>query len=642
MTCSRPVDPTGRVPGGGFLPPVFFVLAAVAVLGFGGSLQYPLAVLRAGGFGAALWFLWRGRKEPLRAGPYPLLVGGFVLLALGHAFSSVYVWVSLQHAVNIALAAILLAWAVLLFRRDVGKAWDATVIAVTALALAEVGIALFQRFHGGDLRPRGTFDNANYLSEFLAAASLLCFARLVWGSDSRRARYAGGAGAVLFLAAAFSLSGSRGVLLASLPAFGVLLVSRFGVRKGGAILAGLGIPALGLLGFRVAGRFFGPDLYNYSRWIIWKSAFRTFLDHPFGVGLGGFKYYWFATQSPVEGAFRRYGKFADTAHNEYLEVLSGLGAAGFLVFLAVLAVPLLLAVRKRREIPEDRRPVAAGAAACLVLSGANALFNSNLHVFGVFFLDAVMLGALMSCLPRGSSSEVTFPSWLRHAGIAACAGLLAATVSAVAGTYSFERGERFLKSGDLARAERAFRLASNVDPFRAAYPDALSAVSFRRFLGERSAGNDVRAIPGTFFETLQWEDKARSLNPREIRYTLRLSWLFLELFRLRGERADTAMALGLADEALRINPYGVDALWRKADILEAMGRRDEAVKVMEAAVSVEPNFCRGYAKLADFARRTDPAEASRWSGKEEECRGKAATLHLEEHEKWLVESPEGR
>ena len=150
----------------------FLLFFAVAVLGFGSSLQYPLMVLRAGGFGAALWYLWR-RRETVPVSLYPLLVGGFVLLSLGHAFSSVYVWVSLQHAVNIALAAILLAWAVLLFRRDVGKAWDAVFLTVAALALAEVGIALFQRYYGGDLRPRGTFDNANYLSEFLAAASLL-------------------------------------------------------------------------------------------------------------------------------------------------------------------------------------------------------------------------------------------------------------------------------------------------------------------------------------------------------------------------------------------------------------------------------------------------------------------------------------
>jgi O-antigen ligase len=621
----------------------FLLLFAVAVLGFGSSLQYPLAVLRVGGFGAAILFLWRLRTDPVRVvGLYPLLIGGFVFLSAGHALSSTYFWVSFQHAMNIALAVVLLAWAVFLFRRDTIKTWDAVFLAVAALALAEVGIALFQRFHGGDLRPRGTFDNANYLSEFLAAASILCCSRFLWNGEAGRFRFAEASGGVLFFAAAMFLASSRGVLLASVPAFGVLFMVRFGIRKGGAILAGIGIPAFALLGFRVAERFFGPDLYNYSRWIMWKSALRTFFDHPFGVGLGGFKYYWLATQSPVAGAFRRYGKFAATAHSEYLEVLSGLGAVGFLLFFAVLSYPLLLVVRNRREIPEDQRPVAAASAACLVLSGGHALFNANFHVFGIFFLDAVMLGALLSCFPGESSPTVVLPCWVQRAGMIACAALLAAGISTGIGAFASDRGGSLFRAGDLAGAERHFRLAVAVDPFRSAYPDALSAVHYRRYLTERATGRYRGLIPESFFETLRWEDRARSQNPRELKYTLRLSYLFLELYRLRRDPSDAVLALRFAESALRINPYGVEALWTRADILAALGKRDDAVKDLEKAVSVEPNFCRGYATLADFAGKSGQEIASRWSAKEEECRRRAATLHLEESETWLVESPEGR
>lgn len=620
----------------------FLFLFFVAVLGFGGSLQYPLAVLRAGGFGAAIWFLWSRRKDPVRLGPYPLLVGGFVLLSLGHSGSSTYFWVSFQHSVNIALAAVLLAWAVRWFGESPAKSWDTTVLAVSLLALAEVGIALFQRFHGGALRPRGTFDNANTLSEFLAAASILCLTRCLWSGRGRRFGVAEGAGAVLFLAAAFSLSSSRGVLLASVPAFGVLLASRYGLRKGGAILAGIGVPALALLGWRVAGRFVGPDLYNYSRWIIWKSALRTFIDHPFGVGLGGFQYYWFATQSPVGEAFRRYGKVASTAHNEYLEVLSGLGAVGFLLFLSVLAVPLLLAFRDRGKIHGELRPVAAGAASCLVLSGAHALFNSNLHVFGIFFLDAVMLGALWSCLPGDRWPAATLPSWTRRACMIVCAGLLAATVATGAGAYLFDRGERDLRSGDLRGAERAFRAAMAVDPFRSTYPDALSSVLYREYRKEPPPPGIAGQLPESLFETLRWEDRARQLAPRDLRYTLRLSQLFFELLRQRGGPSDALLSLRLADGALQINPYGVEILWHKADVLSFLGDGKGALRVLEDAVSVEPNFCRGYARLAELARETGAADASRWSRDAEECRRRAEARVLEENEKWLVEPPENR
>lgn len=620
----------------------FLFLAVVTVLGFGGSLQYPLAVLRIGGFGAALFFLWTRRKDPVRLGPYPLLVAGFVLLSLGHSFSSTYFWVSFQHAVNIALAAVCLAWAVLLFRKGPEKAWDAAFVAVAVLGLVEIGIALFQRFHGGDPRPRGTFDNANYLSEFLTAASILCFSRCLWSGRDRRFGIALGAGAFLFLAAAFFLPGSRGVLLASVPALGVLLVSRFGLRKGAEILAGVGIPVLVLLGWRVAERFFSADIFNYSRWIIWKSALRTFIDHPFGVGLGGFKYYWFATQSPVVDAFRRYGKFADTAHNEYLEVLSGLGLVGFLLFVTLLAYPLFLAFRYRKKIAPDWRPIAAGAAGVLVLSGAHALVNSNFHVFGIFFLDASMLGVLLSCLPRDSALPVTLPAWTRGLGAAVCVSLLGVTVATLVGVYQYDRGEKLLRSGDLPGAEQAFSAAMVADPFRSSYPDALSSVHYRRYLAERPSMAKVRNIPESMFETLRWEDRARQLAPRDLKYTLRLSQLFFELLRLRGEPSDALMSLRLADGSLRINPYGVETLWHKAEVLSFLGNGEDALRELETAVSVEPNFCRGYARLADLARETDPSGAFRWTETAEECRRRAANRHLEENEKWLVEPPEDR
>ncbi|HBO69435.1 MAG TPA: hypothetical protein DD658_04535 [Deltaproteobacteria bacterium] len=283
-----------------------------------------------------------------------------------------------------------------------------------------------------------------------------------------------------------------------------------------------------------------------------------------------------------------------------------------------------------------------GAASVLVLSGVHALFNANFHVFGIFFLGAVMLGALLSSLPRESAPALTIPAWGRWAGIAVCAGLLVATVSTFAGVYAFDRGQRLLKAGGLSGAERAFRMAASADPFRSSYPDALSAVHYRRYLAERSSLRNVRKIPESMFEALQWEDRARDLSPRDLKYTLRLSGLFFDLFRLRGEPSDAWMSLRLADGALRINPYGVEILWHRADVLDAVGRMDEAARDLEAAVSVEPNFCRGYAKLADLARGTDPTAAARWSRAEGECRRRASAMHLEENEKWMVEPPEDR
>ncbi len=629
----------GRTPDKGGSDAAFILsLAGVAVLGFGGSLQYPLAFLRAGAFGAALAFLWRRRGESVRVGPYPLLVGGFVLFSFGHSLSSSYFWVSFQHALNLALAAVLMAWAYLLFRKNPVMMWNATLATTAVLAITEIGIALFQRFSLGKLRPQGTFDNANYLAEFLVATSVLFLSRVLWETGSRRLRTAAGAGVLVLLAAAFYLTGSRGVLVASVPAFGVLLVLRFGLRRGGMLLAGVGVPALALLGLRAGFRFFGLDVHNYSRWIIWKSALRTFLEHPFGVGLGGFKYHWSATESPVPEAFSRFGKFATTAHSEYLEVLSGLGIVGFLLFLAVLAAPLVLAILRRAEVPPERRTEAAGAAGVLVLSGAHALFNANFHVFGIFVLDAVMLGALLASLPISRSPTVAVPDWGRFAGMACFSVLLIATFSAALGSWSFDRGERLIRDGDLPGAERSFQAAAYVDPFRAIYPDALSAIRYRRYSSERRVADSVRADV-LLAESIRWEGRAVTLNPRETKYLQRLSSLFAERFRFRGRSADFDAAMALASRSLEIQPYSAEALWYRAWLFAVGGRIEPAIRDLEQAVSFEPNFCRGYGKLAEMSEGKDPAASAVWEEKADACRKRAAGLALEDYEMWLVEDP---
>jgi len=53
---------------------------------------------------------------PLPMSTYVMAVLAFVVLSIGHAFSSVYVWVSLQHALNIGMAGIFLSWAAMRFR----------------------------------------------------------------------------------------------------------------------------------------------------------------------------------------------------------------------------------------------------------------------------------------------------------------------------------------------------------------------------------------------------------------------------------------------------------------------------------------------------------------------------------------------
>jgi O-antigen ligase len=624
---------------GGLRVAFLFFLFALSVLASGKYYQFVLGFLRVAVFLVAGAWLWRRGHGPLEVPLYALILSGFSLLSIGHAFSSVYVWVSLQHSLNIFLATILLGIAFFLFRQDSKpSAWSVFLPFLAVLAALEIAMAVHQRLTIGTSRPHGSFSNPMFLSEFLAVVALFFASRfLAECGRAGRGRVAWGAGAVLFLACALSLTGSRGVVVALVPALMVLVVSHFGVSRGAKAFLLL-LPGLVVLGWHSMSRFSGPDVYNYGRWVFWRSALRVFESQPFGVGLGGYKYYWFATQEPFPAAFRHFAKSAVTPHNEYLEVLTGLGFPGLILFLAILLLPLWYAARGWKDVPEDRRWMAAGALAGLVLTGANALFNFNLHEFGVVFTDVLLLGILWASLPESAMGKrFEIPSFLSKAAAVIVVLLGLASASLLAGAMMYARGEALVRAKEYPSAEKAFRAASLMDPFRATIPEALSALKYRRYVAANRA-KDPAAVE-LLISSIQWQEKARGLCPMEQGYHYRLANLFLEKYLLGGDRRDLETTLGMTGEILKINPYLVEALWNRAQAFLYLGRAEDAVGALQRAVFVEPNFCRGYAKLAALTQGKDEPQALAWKDRAAKCRESAKQRVLEEGDRWMVMEP---
>jgi tetratricopeptide (TPR) repeat protein len=625
---------------GGLRAAFLFSLFVLSVLASGKYYQYVLGVLRVAVFSTFGVWLWRRGRDAMDVPLYALAVGGFSVLSLGHAFSSVYGWVSFQHALNICLAGAFLCVGILRFGdRSTSSAPAQFVLVVAALAAIEIVVASSQRATVGTTRPHGTFSNPMFLSEFLAIAALFFASRLLgeWGKSGRR-RIAWGAGAVFFLAGALSLTGSRGVVVALVPALVVLTISHFGIARGGKVFL-FTLPGLILLGWHSISRFFGPEAYNYGRWVFWRSAFRVFGSYPFGVGLGGYKYHWFATQEPFPEAFRHFAKYPVTPHNEYLEVLTGLGLPGFALFLIVLALPLWYAARGWKKVPDDRRWICAGALSGLVLSGTNALFNFNFHEFGIVFTDTLLLGILWTSLPESVSGKRVEVSPFFSRAIAFLALLLGVvSASLLGGAAALGRGEALVLAGEFRPAEKSFRLASFLDPARATIPEALAALDHRRFV--LAVGKKDPAAVDLLNSSILWLERARDLCPLEQGYHYRLAGLFLEKYRLGGDPRDLESVLASTREILKINPFGVEAHWNLSQAYQHLGRTSDAVEALRSAVSVEPNFCRGYAKLAELTRGTDKLQSLGWEARAEKCREAARGRMLEENERWLVEEPE--
>ena len=283
----------------------FLPFALVVSLRYGDLFQYILGVLRTAAFRRRGGMVVAPIGTPSVSGSaYAMAVAAFVVLSLGHAFSSVYAWVSLQHALNIGMAAVLLSWAAIRFRRPVRTVHARPVRPwwFTAVAAIEDRPLRCTSLRGRNFPPakERSATRCSSPNSWPSGIRLPRRARVLGQGGKRACAGSPGVpGRFFSLRRALSLTGSRGVALALVPALGVLIVLRFGISRGWKMFlfprpAGADRPRVALRGpFLRSGR-----LSITARWVFWRSALRVFAAYPFGVGLEGYKYYWFQTQEP--------------------------------------------------------------------------------------------------------------------------------------------------------------------------------------------------------------------------------------------------------------------------------------------------------------------------------------------------------
>jgi O-Antigen ligase len=119
------------------------------------------------------------------------------------------------------------------------------------------------------------------------------------------------------------------------------------------------------------------SLSNNGRTVLWRAALDDFRTHPVaGSGAGSFGRWWLALRASAY--------FVEDAHNLYVQTLAEGGTIGFALLLALLALPLVAAVRARRH------PLVPAA------FGAYAVFLVHSGVDWDWQMPAVTLLALLS------------------------------------------------------------------------------------------------------------------------------------------------------------------------------------------------------------------------------------------------------
>jgi O-Antigen ligase len=406
-----------------------------------------------------------------------------------------------------------------------GVAWGA--LAAVALGLLDFAgflpLARYNQSHlffGADYRRlQSTFGNPSWFACFVACA--LPFVLLEW-NEARRGPRLLLAVLIPLVPVSLFLSGSRASwLVACLLLAGIVLV-RLAARRSGRPLASLsrldhGVLAASLLAFALlaAGTYGRSDsaangghperLEGLSRELRLRGlglqsprrvaaeyALRLAQERPLlGLGYESFNMHLRAQlalpASPVArvvntavGADPTETMF-DDSHNTYLQVLTGTGALGLVLWLALAGMALAVGMLVFLRSPG---PVAAAVVLGMLAFHVYGLFQGMAYLPATFFLFFVALGHAMAL-----ASE-PLPDGLVRASRAAALALGALVVLSIP-LQLLDRGYRSLKRS--LAVERY--LPDEIDVFEGFYPPEAGPAGAFRWSRRRAIVNVERAAP---------------------------------------------------------------------------------------------------------------------------------------------------
>jgi O-antigen ligase len=572
---------------------------------------------------AALYF-----TQNIRAGvmtvprlPLDLSITVFLILAGSSAIGSDYPHQSFQWLMVLGVYAALLYFIVFFINgwKDVIR----LVAVLIAVAVGESTLSLVQFFMLGLPRPNGTFFNPNFLAGYLGAVFAIVLGAgmcLRWPQYARfnvprlfqpigvinaiparclKVLLPGIWVAMLsLLAVAILITGSRGGLSAAIIAAMCVLILQ--LRKRGIAVIAIVVVAVLVIPNPLSSRIEAEHKINpesYARWRIWQQSGQAVLQNPLGYGLGLYQYIYPRYAFPIEGQIVRYGKVAQTAHNEYIQIGVELGLFGLTVFLfgmlqLLKEIRLVLRFRLRRW----QRGMIVGACGAVTGVLAQAAFDSNLHEPGIVVVLIVAVAVL--CSVRRMAGAIGSPAveWMARPrwAWAGCSLIVLLFIGIIVlkdgvGWLFFESGTRAQANRDVDKAIAAYQTAVFLEPGKALYHSSLAAVQFQRFQQTSQAAAAQAAID----ELLA----AMERNSLDGRLPGILGYVYGRVAAaasndLAGRATREALevkAILAYERAKELEPFSVLHRLELARLRLARGEREKAFNEADEALELEPN-----------------------------------------------------
>lgn len=400
------------------------------------------------------------------------------------------------------------------------------------------------------------------------------------------------------LAGAFMTTGSRGAFLAAgLMGVGLLGLTGFRhvAKKTWGMAAGLIVLMLTIGIFLApAGQTNplrllsgtlqeGPAAAMSERPAIWGATLKLISAHPWlGTGMGTFYYYYPAVRPATDGTA------GYMAHNDPLQFAVEMGVGGMVMFYVIALLGVIRTFRALRVLPKShllRLKILAPSMGLAAL-GVHAHLNFNLHILPCLMLAGYAFALWYMATAQALDErfeEVAAPSFLNTATLQALFLIVAFVMAVLAAAPVYTQrliasASSALEHGDLDTYARSVNLADTLSGGMNAQAYLLAA----RLPLETLAQQDV---PLSDLQKNEMRQKADSLLQKARLYNPRDAAIIFAQARLADLSGDRAVADELLTEALRINPFYLQARLMLADHVAAQGNPKLEADLLYAGVA---------------------------------------------------------
>ena len=582
----------------------------------GGTTYLPVTIIRVITlilFSFFLYGLFEKGSLRLRRTNFDFLIFLFFLISITSIFLSSYKNITIQWVISI-LNYILIFYLTLNIVR--GKDDERVIIG------ALLAILIFQSIYGicqylilGLGRASGTFFNPNFYGTYLAGIMLLILSVLLPSrvekdfftlshisftipNENRLEKIFFSKFSLwfffilAFIAVIFSKS--RGAILSFLAGLILILSLLYKLNRRGIFILVAVILLLLLIPNPLKTRIVnlpGSDIYAFSRFPIWKSSISVISENPFGIGLGMYKYYYPKYNFPVKEALAYYGKKADTAHCEYLQILAELGIGGIIIFF----LGLFFFYRKGFNIIKGSEPVFEKGLNTGLMGGITgflfqAFFDSTFHEPAIVILIVVFSGLFMRKLNL-FFGEIKFLSkrkllFLSFTVLLAVLGIIFVS-RFYFGYYFFVKGKDSLKNRNYIEAERSLKKAIFFNPADPSYWDFKANLLYNKYLESPN--------PEFLKEASNQLYVATSLNPKNAYYYDHLGFIYSAL--AASTKGKTRNSTSYLENSLKSYFYAKELQPYNAYYRNSIGRIylsshqiEKAEKEFKNLLTIEPNF----------------------------------------------------